>query len=261
MTKELLAEIADAQMVLVGIGKEMEETYKEMENDSFYSSLMAQAEKEEDAAAILQYLQCYYREKNPDSGKIDAYNRLADLLEGKNYFVVSLCTDDYIYSSKLDVGRIVTPCGGFRALQCHSECSTDQEPLVWDKQVTAQVMEEIRQCEGQLSKVDFPVCAECCSIMYFNRIDTPGYKEEGYLPQWEKYTKWLQGTLNRKLCILELGAGMEYPTVIRFPFEKVAYFNQKARFYRVHSRLYQMTAELKERGVSIQANPEEFLKN
>lgn len=97
--------------------------------------------------------------------------------------------------------------------------------------------------------------------MYFNRIDTPGYKEEGYLPQWEKYTKWLQGTLNRKLCILELGAGMEYPTVIRFPFEKVAYFNQKARFYRVHSRLYQMTAELKEKGVSIQANPEEFLKN
>ena len=84
MTKELLAEIADAQMVLVGIGKEMEETYKEMENDSFYSSLMAQAEKEEDAAAILQYLQCYYREKNPDSGKIDAYNRLADLLEEKN---------------------------------------------------------------------------------------------------------------------------------------------------------------------------------
>lgn len=183
------------------------------------------------------------------------------MLEGKNYFVVSLCTDDYIYSSKLDAGRIVTPCGGFRALQCHSECSTDQEPLVWDKQVTAQVMEEIRQCEGQLSKVDFPVCAECCSIMYFNRIDTPGYKEEGYLPQWEKYTKWLQGTLNRKLCILELGAGMEYPTVIRFPFEKVAYFNQKARFYRVHSRLYQMTAELKEKGVSIQANPEEFLKN
>ena len=63
MTKELLAEIADAQMVLVGIGKEMEETYKEMENDSFYSSLMAQAEKEEDAAAILQYLQCYYRKE------------------------------------------------------------------------------------------------------------------------------------------------------------------------------------------------------
>lgn len=35
MTKELLAEIADAQMVLVGIGKEMEETYKEMEMTVF----------------------------------------------------------------------------------------------------------------------------------------------------------------------------------------------------------------------------------
>ena len=72
---------------------------------------------------------------------------------------------------------------------------------------------------------------------------------------WETYTKWLQGTLNRNLVILELGVGMELPQLIRFPFEKVAYFNQKSCLYRVHSHLYQMTEEIKERGYSVPVHP------
>ena len=79
------------------------------------------------------------------------------------------------------------------------------------------------------------------------------------MPQWEKYTKWLQGTLNRNLCVLELGAGMQFPQIIRFPFEKVAYFNQKSRFFRIHSKLYQLTEELREKGVSIAENSVDFL--
>ncbi len=36
MTKELLQDIADSQMVLIGIGKEMEESYQGMKEDTFY---------------------------------------------------------------------------------------------------------------------------------------------------------------------------------------------------------------------------------
>ena len=93
-----------------------------------------------------------------------------------------------------------------------------------------------------------------------NRILTPAKEGEeetdsGVYPtdSWETYTKWLQGTLNRNLVILELGVGMEQ--LIRFPFEKVAYFNQKSCLYRVHSHLYQMTEEIKERGYSVPMHP------
>lgn len=93
-----------------------------------------------------------------------------------------------------------------------------------------------------------------------DRILTPAKEEETdggvYLADsWETYTKWLQGTLNRNLVILELGVGMELPQLIRFPFEKVAYFNQKSCLYRVHSHLYQMTEEMKERGYSVPVHP------
>lgn len=95
-----------------------------------------------------------------------------------------------------------------------------------------------------------------------DRILTPAKEGEeetdgGVYPadSWETYTKWLQGTLNRNLVILELGVGMELPQLIRFPFEKVAYFNQKSCLYRVHSHLYQMTEEMKERGYSVPVHP------
>ena len=78
-------------------------------------------------------------------------------------------------------------------------------------------------------------------------------------PMWDKYTKWLQGTLNRNVLILELGVGLKYPGVIRFPFEKAAYFNKKADFIRVHGRLYQMTEELGDKGISIAQNAVGFL--
>lgn len=73
--------------------------------------------------------------------------------------------------------------------------------------------------------------------------------------RWDTYMKWLQGTLNKKLLVLELGVGLKYPDIIRFPFEKMVYFNLKADFIRVHDKLFQLPAELNGRGISISEDP------
>lgn len=168
------------------------------------------------------------------------YQKLTELIKDKNYFIVSLCTDGFIRQCGLDDNRIVEPCGNYRYLQCSEKCTTN-----------------LYAADSGLV-----ICPECGKPLVYNRIAETGacYVEEGYLEQWKIYTKWLQGTVNRKVCILELGVGMKFPTVIRFPFEKVAYFNQKASFFRVHSRLYQVTEEIKERGYAIQATSEDFFK-
>ena len=70
-----------------------------------------------------------------------------------------------------------------------------------------------------------------------------------------RFQNFLKTYHGKKLVILELGVGMELPQLIRFPFEKVAYFNQKSCLYRVHSHLYQMTEEIKERGYSVPMHP------
>ena len=105
-----------------------------------------------------------------------------------------------------------------------------------------------------------PVCPCCGQPLVFNNVLAENYQENGYLPQWNQYTKWLQGTLNRKLTVFELGVGMKYPTVIRWPFEKTVFFNKKAVMYRVHDRLYQITEELKDKAYCICQNPLDFVK-
>lgn len=124
----------------------------------------------------------------------EAYEKLARLLDGKNYFVISTCSDGLLSEAGLKKERIVQPL-----------------------------------TEGEDTK------------------------------EWETYMKWLQGTLNRKLFVLELGVGLKYPNVIRFPFEKIAYFNQKSDFFRIHDRLFQLPAELNGKGTSIAENPVELL--
>ena len=75
---------------------------------------------------------------------------------------------------------------------------------------------------------------------------------------WNDYMKWLSFTLNRQLLVLELGVGFGNPMIIRFPFEKTVFFNQKSKMYRVHPTLPQVTAEIGDRGTAVQANPVEM---
>ena len=97
--------------------------------------------------------------------------------------------------------------------------------------------------------------------MVLNTVHTDDYDEKGYLEQWQLYTKWLQGTLNKNLTVVELGVGMRYPTVIRWPFEKIVFFNKKARLVRVNESLYQLTEELSGKGCGIPRNGVEWLEN
>lgn len=247
--------VAAADMVLVGIGEDFGCREKKIfESDAYHEIFSGVIEEKE---WVYPYLYAKMAEKEVN---IEAYKNLAKLLEGKNYFIVSLRTDDMIYKSELGLAedRIVTPCGGVRKLQCEENC-TDKVYDVSEelKSEIEKILERKSNGEG-ISEVK---CPDCGKNLVFNRMGVTQYCEIDYLPGWEKYTKWLQGTLNRNLCILELGVGLKYPSVLRWPFEKMAFFNQKATIFRVHSKLYQLTEEIKEKGYAIEQEPTEFLAN
>ena len=86
------------------------------------------------------------------------------------------------------------------------------------------------------------------------------YIEEGYLPQWQKYTHWLTTTLNQRLLILELGEGFKTPTVIRWPFEKTVLFNQKSFMYRVNEKYAQLADGMQERAAAVGVDSVEWIK-
>lgn len=214
----ILESVQRADKILVGLGSEVGVKLPKEETDLFA-------------------FQDSWRKKiqNPDFPyEMDGfYKNLKELLKDKDYYIISLCWEDGIYRTFDREDQIVTPCGTLSKLQCETGCTHEIYPY----------------SEEQKS------CPNCGGRVVYNTIHTSPYVEEGYMENFLAYKKWLQTTINKQLCILEFGVGMQYPSVIRFAFDKVAYYNQKCEFYRVNSSLYQHTAENKERGISIPVAP------
>lgn len=184
---------------------------------------------------------------------LQALNNLALILQKKNYFVVSTCTNDIAKKSQLQSDRIVQPCGSSAKKQCVNRCEEGLQEL------NSREYEALSSERFELEEMDLGKCPKCGSNLVLNTVYTESYDENGYLKDWSRYTKWLQGTLNKNLCILELGVDLSYPSIIRWPFEKVAFYNNKAHFVRVNEKLYHMSEEIKEKGISVSKNAVEWL--
>ncbi len=78
--------------------------------------------------------------------------------------------------------------------------------------------------------------------------------------QWTSYMNWISCTLGHSLVMLELGEGFEHPQIMRWPFEKMAVINQKAKLIRVGEKFPQIPKEVGERAVSVKMNCVEFLR-
>lgn len=254
--QELRERVQDADLVLVGLGEGFQYDWDALQQDDRYREIEREIGDEERYVWIVPFLQRMVLLRGRVERWDKAYRALETLLKDKNYFVVSLCMDDYLYGAGLDEKKLVTPCGGFRRMQCDKNCAGVLSDIPEDSYEA--VLQYYRK-ELPLSALEEPICEQCGEKLRFNQLGVTRYAEEGYLGQWNAYTKWLQGTVNKKLCVLELGAGMVYPGIIRFPFEKVVYYNKKAFLYRVHPQLYQLGEEIGGRGEGIAQNPVDFL--
>lgn len=252
----LAQEIRDAELVLIGIGNEMQVKLQTLKKIPNFSRKLIALESDQSKEWLCPFLIRYYLRKEFHSEIVKAYEQLKGMLEGKNYFIISLSTDDLIQDIGFKEDRIALPCGTYHVLQCEKNCGGKLysiEEHLWTK-----ICDWIED-KALLEELTEPECPDCGAPLVMNQYGQPKYNEDRYLGNWQKYTKWLQGTINKKLCILELGAGMEFPSIIRWPFEKICFYNQKSVFWRVHSSLYQLSEEIKMRGKSIEKDPVIFL--
>ena len=254
-TQLLKEKITDAELVLIGIGEEFNENFTRISQYPHLMKGLEEIDSNESIAWAVPFLEKAYLEYEKESDTVRAYRNLYELIKDKNYFIVTTCIDGHIENAGFNVEKIVEPCGNYVKLQCSEKCCSELCDSVDYVDGIKNRLERSECLEG----IEQPVCPHCGKPMVFNNIMSENYVEEGYLPQWEKYTKWLQGTVNKKLCILELGAGMQLPGIIRWPFEKVAFYNQKASFFRINEKLYQLTEEIGEKGISIEKNAREYL--
>ena len=249
---KLESKISDADMLLIGIGEEFE-CRKELLQNQQYAKIYQEI-KDNKYEWIFPYLNFYFMKKEKPE-VLEGLRKLAEIIKDKDYFLISTCCNDIALNKGFYKDKIVSPCGGFRNMQFLS--LENKEVFETDKKLLKK-LDTYFEGETQIKELNFGDIYEK-DFMAFNSILLEDYNEEGYLTDWENYTKWIQSTLNKKLCVLELGVGMNYPSVIRWPFEKIAFFNQKASFFRVHKNLYQVSKELHDKGYGLGENACSFI--
>ena len=148
---EVREKIKEAQKVLIGIGKEW--ALRDDEKDIRFRHLSNPAQSDLKAA----------------------YEELYQLIQDKDYYIVTTLTDGAIYEMPFDKNRIVAPCGNIHWRQCSKACTKD----IWE--------------EGE---VPDDICPHCKAPLTGNTLKAETYIEEGYLPRWKDYMKWQTGTIN-----------------------------------------------------------------
>ena len=258
--EEILGRLKQAEMVLVGLGREFDPA-GDMGSDAAFAA-GRELLQESGARWLLPAWGDYCAgQAGAGNKKGMALEKLAGLLSGKNYFVVSVSTSGAVASFPGDGNRLVMPCGNGKMKQCAGGCEGQLRPVTEEDSCTLDgFFRELWL--GHFPSGGAPElgkCEVCGKPLILNNVYADVYDESGYLPGWRRYTKWLQGTLNRELFVLELGVDLEFPSVVRWPFEKVAIYNRKAFLCRINERLYQLPEELSSKGCGISKNAIDWL--
>ena len=252
MNQNIQELIRDAQCVLVGIGTEC--AY-EVDRQDILKKANKDMEDFKDCMWLMDYLVAWEQENAEASRYIKAYNHLYEMVKDKNYFVVTLNTDNLIYQSNFPSEKITAPCGSMGRLQCSCGCEGSIQDA---KELARDIAHKVYDEKRSLSDITRPVCSRCNAPLVFNIVGQEKYMEQGDMESWQKYRMWLTGTLNRKLCLLELGTDFSFPSVVRWAFEKVAFINEKATLVRMCQEYPQLTEELQGKGISIKEHPIEY---
>ncbi|KAL4948562.1 hypothetical protein BDW69DRAFT_198784 [Aspergillus filifer] len=168
----------------------------------------------------------------PESQLYKALRSIADRF-GKRYFVRTSNADGFLIKNGFNPGRISTPQGSYGFLQCLAKCRKEAVfPSAPFLDAAVPFLDPVSQEVTDESKV--PKCNYCDGKLtlcvrggdYFN--DAPFRGQEG---EYRRFIEHVSSTVNGeatesetmkpRCVILELGVGMNTPSVLRWPNEEL----------------------------------------
>lgn len=253
----LIDAVRDSEMVLIGVGEEWGVSFEQMMQETAFAENVSKLTDDDMKNRLVPVLQREYLKQIHEEKLQKAYDNLVRLIKDKNYFVVSMNKDRYPVLAGLKEEKCVFPCGGYDLFQCDAGCTDElTDASAWSDEIYERI-----NCGKDPAEIFMPKCQKCGNDTVYNNIEAMKYVEAGYLPAWEYYRKWLQGTVNKKLCLIEMGVSLRFPSVIRWAFEKTAYYNQKAKMFRIHHSLSQPAENISGRCYSCDENSVAYMAN
>ena len=178
------------------------------------------------------------------------HRTLLDALSGKKIFLLSTNADHQFEKAGLPMEQIFATQGSYRLIQCKRGC----HPKTYDAVDLFRKMEQTRR-NGKIPTDLIPKCPVCGGDMAMNlRVDNYFVEDENWLAAEDRFSLFLSECRDKNTVLLELGVGFNTPTIIRFPFEKLAREHDNIHLVRLSRSKAMVPASLGERAIGINAD-------
>ena len=146
------------------------------------------------------------------------HRTLLNAFHDKKLFLLSTNADRQFEKAGLPAELIFATQGTYDSIQCKNGC----HPKTYDAVQMFREMDTVRQ-NGRIPSELVPKCPVCGEDMAMNlRVDDHFVEDAAWHEAERRFGAFLSEGLDKKLVLVELGVGFNTPTIIRFPFEKLA---------------------------------------
>lgn len=157
-----------------------------------------------------------------DAGQ--AYTHLLELMNGKEYFVITTNVDHSFQKAEFDKARLFYTQGDYGLWQCAKPCHWE----TYDNEKTIRRM-VAEQRDMRIVPELIPRCPKCGRLMTNNlRCDGTFVEDAGWHLAAKRYADFISKHAGRHILFLELGVGRNTPAIIKYPFWQMTYQNKKA---------------------------------
>ncbi|KAJ3321767.1 hypothetical protein HDV06_003916 [Boothiomyces sp. JEL0866] len=144
----------------------------------------------------------------------------------ENSFVATSNADGMFEQNGFPLDSIYTIQGEYGKLQCFNKCRLDS---VWPtKPFIDSILPHLNRKTQEIPPNLVPKCQNCGGPLMLNVRGGDWFNDKPYEQQQARFNTWKNSVMdkvkheNKKLVILEIGAGFNTPSVLRWPNEKLA---------------------------------------
>lgn len=178
------------------------------------------------------------------------YHDLYDLVQGRDYFVLTTNVDHCFQKAGFDKQRLFYTQGDYGLWQCSKPCHNktyDNETMI--KKMVAE-QKNMRIPSGLV-----PHCPVCGAPMSMNlRADDTFVEDDGWHMAADRYQTFIRHHKDSNIVYLELGVGGNTPGIVKFSFWKMTAGNPKATYACVNLGEAYAPKEIRARSICINAD-------
>ena len=178
------------------------------------------------------------------------YDQLLELMQNKDYFVLTTNVDHQFQLAGFDKGRLFYTQGDYGLWQCSKPC---HQQTYDNEEIVRRMVAEQRDMKIPAELI--PRCPKCGRPMTMNlRIDDTFVQDGGWYSAARRYEDFLRRHQGQKLLFLELGVGGNTPVIIKYPFWKMTMQNRKATYVCINQEETYIPETIQTRSICVRGD-------